>query len=291
MNRVYKVIWSKAKHCYVVTSEIARSVTKSASSARSAGRKGAAVLAMAALLFTAGGVLGEAANVTDVTVNKPGNVITVTKEGGDPTPFTIDNVDNAAHAKEADYATAATKAYSDGNGLTFEKNYAKVDTDGKVAKAVAADSAVKAFSDGDGLVIKNTYVKKTDAKDNLKVGNDGVISQVTGDDGTTSSAVKTLVLNKDGDNQITMDEKGIKVGKNSTVIASDGVFAGGDTATDAKAALNANGSIKGANGDFEVNTGGSIKGANGKFTVDTNGQVTANGGVDTNSGGILDPRW
>lgn len=41
MNRVYKVIWSKAKHCYVVTSEIARSVTKSASSARSAGRKGA----------------------------------------------------------------------------------------------------------------------------------------------------------------------------------------------------------------------------------------------------------
>ena len=56
MNRVYKVIWSKAKHCYVVTSEIARSVTKSASSARSAGRKGAAVLAMAALLFTAGGV-------------------------------------------------------------------------------------------------------------------------------------------------------------------------------------------------------------------------------------------
>ena len=287
MNRVYKVIWSKAKHCYVVTSEIARSVTKSASSARSAGRKGAAVLAMAALLFTAGGVLGEAANVTDVTVNKPGNVITVTKEGGDPTPFTIDNVDNAAHAKEADYATAATKAYSDGNGLTFEKNYAKVDTDGKVAKAVAADSAVKAFSDGDGLVIKNTYVKKTDAKDNLKVGNDGVISQVTGDDGTTSSAVKTLVLNKDGDNQITMDEKGIKVGKNSTVIASDGVFAGGDTATDAKAALNANGSIKGANGDFEVNTGGSIKGANGKFTVDTNGQVTANGGVDTNSGGIL----
>lgn len=272
MNRVYKVIWSKAKHCYVVTSEIARSVTKSASSARSAGRKGAAVLAMAALLFTAGGVLGEAANVTDVTVNKPGNVITVTKEGGDPTPFTIDNVDNAAHAKEADYATAATKAYSDGNGLTFEKNYAKVDTDGKVAKAVAADSAVKAFSDGDGLVIKNTYVKKTDAKDNLKVGNDGVISQVTGDDGTTSSAVKTLVLNKDGDNQITMDEKGIKVGKNSTVIASDGVFAGGDTADAAKAALNANGSIKGANG---------------KFTVDTNGLVTANGGVDTNSGDIL----
>ena len=66
----------------MVTSEIARSVTKSASSARSAGRKGAAVLAMAALLFTAGGVLGEAANVTGITVNEPGNVITVTKDDG-----------------------------------------------------------------------------------------------------------------------------------------------------------------------------------------------------------------
>lgn len=242
MNRVYKVIWSKAKHCYVVTSEIARSVTKSASSARSAGRKGAAVLAMAALLFTAGGVLGEAANVTDVTVNKPGNVITVTKEGGDPTPFTIDNVDNAAHAKEADYATAATKATSDGNGH----------------------------------VIHNTYVKKADAKDNLKVGDDGVISKVTGDDGTTSSPVKTLVLKVDGDNQITMDEKGIKVGTNSTVIASDGVFAGGDTATDAKAALNADGSIKGAEGKFTVGTDGKVTAASGKI-----------GNVDITSDGAL----
>ena len=253
MNRVYKVIWSKAKHCYVVTSEIARSVTKSASSARSAGRKGAAVLAMAALLFTAGGVLGEAANVTKIAVNEPGNVITATKDDGNTDTITINNVDNAAHAKEADYATAATKAYSDGNGLTFEKNYAK----------------------------------KTDAKDNLKVGDDGVISKVTGNDGTTSSPVKTLVLNKDGNNPITMDDNGIKVGKNSTVIASDGVFAGGDTAGAAKAALNADGSIKGADGKFEVNTDGSIKGADGDFKVNTDGKVTAKGGVDTDGGEIL----
>lgn len=238
MNRVYKVIWSKAKHCYVVTSEIARSVTKSASSARSASRKGAAVLAMAALLFTAGGVLGEAANVTKIAVNEPGNVITATKDDGNTDTITINNV---AHATEADHAKEA-------------------------------DYALKATGDGNGEVIHKIYARKTDAKDNLKVGVDGVISKVTGDDGTTSSPVNKLVLNKDGDNPITMDEKGIKVGKNSTVIASDGVFAGGDTADAAKAALNANGSIKGANG---------------KFTVDANGQVTANGGVDTNGGNIL----
>lgn len=201
MNRVYKVIWSKAKHCYVVTSEIARSVTKSASSARSAGRKGAAVLAMAALLFTAGGVLGEvAANVTDVKQGSTADVIMVTKDGN---------------------------------------------TDKIIINDVY--HAMKANSDGDGLVIKENYAKKTDAKDNLKVGDDGVISKVTGNDGTTSSPVNKLVLKVDGDNQITMDEKGIKVGTNGTVIGS-------------------NGSIKGANGDFEV---------------DEDGKVTAKGGVET----------
>ena len=28
MNKIYKVVWSKAKHCYVVTSELAKRQTK-----------------------------------------------------------------------------------------------------------------------------------------------------------------------------------------------------------------------------------------------------------------------
>lgn len=242
MNRVYKVIWSKAKHCYVVTSEIARSVTKSASSARSAGRKGAAVLAMAALLFTAGGVLGEvAANVTDVKQGSTPNVIMVTKDGGS-TPNTI-VINDVAHATEADHAKEA-------------------------------DYALKATGDGNGEVIHNTYARKTDAKDNLKVGDDGVISQVTGDDGTTSSAVNTLVLNKDGKNQITLSEDGIKVGKNSTTMDEKGIYAGSDyDYGTAKAALDA--------------TEGKIRGADGNFQVNAGGKVTAKGGVDTDGGEIL----
>ena len=149
MNRVYKVIWSKAKHCYVVTSEIARSVTKSASSARSAGRKGAAVLAMAALLFTAGGVLGEAANVTGITVNKKGNVITATK---DDKSTDIIKINNVAHAKEADYATAATKATSDGNGHVIENTYVK-NVDARVG------------ADGEYVKVANTVGKNLSALD------------------------------------------------------------------------------------------------------------------------------
>ena len=292
MNRVYKVIWSKAKHCYVVTSEIARSVTKSASSARSAGRKGAAVLAMAALLFTAGGVLGEAANVTDVKPGSTADVIMVTIDNVNETPITINNV---AHAKEADYATAATKAYSDGEGHVIVNTYVKND-DAKVGDEVtyvnaantvgqnlsALDTHVKANADAVG---QETADRKLADQNNLKVGDDGVISKVS-NDGTTPSAVKTLVLNKEGKNQITLSEDGIKVGTNSTVIASDGVFAGGDKADAAKAALNADGSIKGAGGKFAVGTDGSLTGADGKFAVNADGKVTAKGGVDTDGDGI-----
>ena len=206
MNRVYKVIWSKAKHCYVVTSEIARSVTKSASSARSAGRKGAAVLAMAALLFTAGGVLGEAANVTDVTKGSTTDVIIVKTEDGKETPITINNV---AYAKEA------TKAYSDGDGLVIKNTYAKVNTDGKVAKAVAADSAEQATKDGKGNEISSTYVKIA----NAKVSTDGEYVKVANTVGKNLSALDTNLSALDKQvkqNTVAVLEVGKKAGETFT---------------------------------------------------------------------------
>ena len=49
MNNIYKVIWSKAKNCYVVASEIAKSHTKSASGSEKMGGYGKrALLALAA---------------------------------------------------------------------------------------------------------------------------------------------------------------------------------------------------------------------------------------------------
>ena len=291
MNRVYKVIWSKAKHCYVVTSEIARSVTKSASSARSAGRKGAAVLAMAALLFTAGGVLGEAADVvTDVSGSiEAKDVILVKKEDGTTTPITINDVEHAI------------KATSDGDGLIIKENYvkntdARVSTDGEYVKKdkkvgenlSALDAQVKkntmavvevgktadeTFTDlyakvqtnADAVAAEETARKEVD-KGSLKVNPDGVISKISNDDGSNPDSVNKLVLNKDDPNQITLSGDGIKVGLNSGVMDKDGFYAGGDTADKAMAALKADGSIKGANGDFEVNG---------------DGKVTAKGGVET----------
>ena len=49
MNRIYKVIWSKVKNCYIVVSEIAKSHSKPVSTKLNAGKTVAAVLAVAAL--------------------------------------------------------------------------------------------------------------------------------------------------------------------------------------------------------------------------------------------------
>ena len=50
MNRIYKLIWSKVKNCYVVTSELAKSHTKGCSGKR-IGRVLAAGLVAAAVML------------------------------------------------------------------------------------------------------------------------------------------------------------------------------------------------------------------------------------------------
>lgn len=65
MNRVYKVIWSKVKHQYIVVSELAHGCTKSTS--KQAGRSAAAVLAVLALTTGVGVVPAEAATNSEWT--------------------------------------------------------------------------------------------------------------------------------------------------------------------------------------------------------------------------------
>lgn len=76
MNRIYKVIWSKVKHQYVVVSELAHSCTKGV--AISAGRHTAAVLTVLAL--TAG--VGSQALADNSTAIGSNRVIDATSEGG-----------------------------------------------------------------------------------------------------------------------------------------------------------------------------------------------------------------
>ena len=60
MNRIYKVIWSKVKHQYVVVSELTHSYTKSAGNR--VGKSAVAGLAALVLTVGIGGMSVQAAN-------------------------------------------------------------------------------------------------------------------------------------------------------------------------------------------------------------------------------------
>ena len=85
MNNIYKVIWSKAKNCYVVASEIARSHTKSATGSEKIGgvtRRSLLASLMALSLLCGGlGVASAADGTVNVDESTPGTAVVYTTEG------------------------------------------------------------------------------------------------------------------------------------------------------------------------------------------------------------------
>lgn len=146
----------------------------------------------------------------------------------------------------------------------------------ELAGRVAADTELaKAVNNGLSLDQDNVLQKNT-----TSVGEDGTVT-------TSKEAATTLVMNKDGNNQITLSENGIKVGLNSTVQDAKGFYAGGDTAAAAKAALNADGSIKGANGAFAVDTSGNVTSGNVTSTGTVQGTTLTDGKGASMSNGVV----
>lgn len=137
------------------------------------------------------------------------------------------------------------------NAADAAEKEARIGADKKLAEAV---------NSGLSLSEDNVLQKNTTAIDDQ--GN------VT----TSKTDANEMILNKGNKNQITLNEEGVKVGTNSSVMDADGVYTGGDTFDAAKAAMKSDGSIKGADG---------------KFTVDgTNGNVSTEGSLTAASGTI-----
>ena len=188
------------------------------------------------------------------------------------------------------------------NAADAAEKEARIGADKKLAEAVNSGLSLS----DDNVLQKNTTT----------VADDGTVT-------TSKTDANEMILNKGKDNQITLNENGIKVGTNSTVIDKDGVYTGGDTYSEAKAAMSSDGSIKGANGkftvdsatgsvninnqislngatgavkanslnigdgNFKVDSNGAMSAANGSFKVDGNGAINAAGGnfkVDSNGG-------
>ena len=151
MNNIYKVIWSKAKNCYVVASEIAKSHTKSASGSEKMGgygKKALLALAAASAIFCGGLVnVGATVRVNGVTdganevytttevnteLGKKANADSVYTKGE---TYTKDEV-NTELGKKADANNVYTKTEANGTFATSGAlNTAKTDLEGEITTA------------------------------------------------------------------------------------------------------------------------------------------------------------
>ena len=138
MNNIYKVIWSKAKNCYVVASEIARSHTKSATGSGKIGgvtRRSLLASLMALSLLCGGLGVAEAAVVHVNEVAGGTSAVYTTDETYTKTEADakLDLKANAADvntelAKKADAANVYTKNEADAK-LDLKANAADVNTE------------------------------------------------------------------------------------------------------------------------------------------------------------------
>lgn len=134
MNSIYKVIWSKAKNCYVVASEIAKSHTKSASG-QSVRRS--ALASLLALSFLCGGLgVASAADVVKVDVSTTSTTEVYTKEGTESyvehalTHFdTKPEVDAKIDAKIEALKTTGDVATNKDNIAELQRKTQKIDYD------------------------------------------------------------------------------------------------------------------------------------------------------------------
>uniref|UniRef100_UPI003AB685E0 ESPR-type extended signal peptide-containing protein n=1 Tax=Dialister succinatiphilus TaxID=487173 RepID=UPI003AB685E0 len=258
MNRVYKVIWSKAKHCYVVTSEIAKNHTKGESTGRGLRKLAAALLVAAALM---GPNFAWAADPT----------VKVTDTSG---------VEQIVYTKDGADVNFATKTDLDAK--------ANVDKDGKVTAPSGQIGLVEITSTGAVSGVTDLTVSgNVEAGGNLKVGNGNfTVNGITGDVTTGYATIGDDLIVK-GDTEMKGD-----LGVNGNIKTNRGFIqtGGGNINTQGGALRTNGGNINAGNGTITGNklTDGVASLQNGNLTttgnINTSGTVT--GGTVASTGNI-----
>ncbi|WP_298587582.1 ESPR domain-containing protein, partial [uncultured Megasphaera sp.] len=187
----------------------------------------------------------------------------------------LNALDQGLQAETAAREAADTTLQTNINNEAAERKAADAALDDKItaeaSARVAADTKlVEAVNSGLSLSNDNVLQKNTttiDAQGNVT---------------TSKTDANEMILNKGNDNQITLNEQGIKVGTNSSVMNANGVYTGGDDYAAAKAAMSADGKIKGANGAFTVDENGNVTSKatiTGETVSDGKGASMSNGTV------------
>ena len=241
MNRIYKVVWSKAKNCYTVVSEIAKRHGK--------GNRARTCAAAFLATFALTGVMGmsevQAAVIT-------ANTVTIDDSGNVAGANSIQT--NALNAKyNLSVGTANPNGsmpfFVNSNGAFYAANgKLVVDKDGKVT---ATEGEIGNVVLKNGVFTGNSALRDGE----LLVGDaSGNYSQIT---------PKSAKLGK-----VTIDDSGNVAGANS--IQTNALNAKYNLSV---GTANPNGSMP-----FFVNSNGAFYAANGKLVVDKDGKVTATEG-------------
>ena len=279
MNRIYKVVWSKAKNCYTVVSEIAKRHGKG-NRARTCA---AAFLAAFALTGVMGMSEAQAQNFTDVntnTLNSKYNLSVGTKLPNGPMPFFVNSngafyaangklvvdKDGKVTATEGEIGNVVLKngvytghsALRDGELLVGDAsgNYSQITPNSAKLGQVTIDEK------GNIAGANSIQTNALNAKYNLSVGTaneNGSMPFFVNSNGAFYAANGKLVVDKDG--KVTATE-----GEIGNVVLKNGVYTGHSALRDAELF------VGDASGSYSQIT---TKGAKlGKVTVAENGKIS-----------------
>ena len=187
-------------------------------------------------------------------------------------------IEGITHAGDVRLANGEVRA----KNIVLEENFAN----GSYGQATLTREGLAALNSM--VYDENDKIHIEDGKPVIQAGNGSKVGGVKFDKHNITD-IESVTINEGKTNQVKITENGIIVGLTSTVIDSEGVYAGGHDFGGAKAAIDGkDGKIKGANGAFGVDDKGNVT-----TTGDIQGKdITATGALnvakDAAVGGTLD---
>lgn len=288
MNRIYKVIWSKVKHQYVVVSELAHSCTKGA--AISAGRHTAAVLTVLALTAGVGIVPAWAADVHSENVKNSvavGNNSSVNANVEEASVYGYMANANQNYSTALGGFAEATGQFGSATGYNASAAESAV-AEGAGSQALAdnstaigSNSVIDVTSEGGATLGNNTAIG-SNSDGAIAIGGDPdtndeeTTAATVGNNATNAIAMGTnATVNDNGQNSIAIGN-GATISENSTASIAMGLNAQVDTAGNNAIAIGSSAHAGGVGGIAIGKKAGTIGATTGAVAIGIKAQAASN---------------